>query len=117
MNEVVFYEDKNGNSDTFDYVTNISQSRQKDEIAIYKKLVHQINMLEMLGEPQSKYLKGYKYPLWELRPMPERVFYGTWDKNKFVILNHYTKKENKTDPKQIRKAIDLLDDWYERYGR
>ncbi len=53
MNEVVFYEDKNGNSDTFDYVTNISQSRQKDEIAIYKKLVHQINMLEMLGEPQS----------------------------------------------------------------
>ncbi|MCF1843133.1 MULTISPECIES: type II toxin-antitoxin system RelE/ParE family toxin [Lactobacillus] len=49
--------------------------------------------------------------------MPERVFYGTWDKNKFVILNHYTKKENKTDPKQIRKAIDLLDDWYERYGR
>lgn len=84
-------------------------------------MVHQIEMLKMLGtsltEPQSKYLKGYKNPLWELRPQPERIFYGTWDKNKFIILNHYTKKENKTDPKQIKKAINMLEDWYERNGR
>lgn len=121
MCEVVFYEDENGKSDTYDYVKRISQSHQKNEVAVFKKLVHQIKLLKMLGthlnEPQAKYLKGYKYPLWELRPLPERVFYGTWQNNKYIILNHYTKKQDKTDPKEIRKAVSMLEDWYERNGR
>lgn len=67
--------------------------------------------------PQSKFLKGVKYPLWELRPMPERIFYITWQKDKFVLLSHYTKKQNKTDPKQLKRAIRLADDGYERFGK
>lgn len=70
-----------------------------------------------LNEPQAKHLKGLKYPLWELRPQPERLFYGGWQDNKFVIVSHYTKKKDKTDPKELRKAISLLEDWYERNGR
>lgn len=85
------------------------------------KMRHQIKMLQALGPvlhtPQAKKLKGYRHQLWELRPMPERVFYGVWKKNNFVLLNHYTKKKDETDPRQIERALSLLDDWYERKGK
>ncbi|TDN27680.1 addiction module toxin RelE, partial [Lactobacillus crispatus] len=35
-------------------------------------------------------------------------------KDRYVILSHYTKKNNKTDPREIAKALDRLDDWLER---
>lgn len=121
MNEIIFYEDKDGNSEIGDYFEKISQSHQKQDQAIFKKLVHQMSLLKMLGrqlkEPQAKYLKHLVLPLWELRPMPERIFYGTWQGNKFILLSHYTKKSNLTDPREIRKALRLLADWYERNGR
>ena len=37
--------------------------------------------------------------------------------NNFVLLNHYTKKKDETDPRQIERALSLLDDWYERKGK
>lgn len=121
MYKVIFYEDENGKSETFEYFKAIALSNQKQDAAVYKKMRHQINMLKSLGplvhSPQSKKLKGYKFPLWELRPLPERVFYGLWHGDTFILLNHYTKKSNETDPRQIERAISLLDSWYERNGR
>ncbi|WP_405083622.1 type II toxin-antitoxin system RelE/ParE family toxin [Limosilactobacillus reuteri] len=72
---------------------------------------------ERVSLPLFKKLKGYRHQLWELRPMPERVFYGVWKKNNFVLLNHYAKKKDETDPRQIERALSLLDDWYERKGK
>lgn len=46
--------------------------------------------------------------------MPERFLYAGWDKNRFVILSHYKKKKDKTDPREVEKALDRLDDWLER---
>lgn len=121
MYQVIFYEDKNSHSETFDYFLRISHSKQKQDKATYVKMRHQINLLKSLGpmlhSPQSKKLKGYRHQIWELRPMPERVFYGVWHQSKFILLNHYTKKSNETDPRQIEKALSLLDDWYERKGK
>lgn len=101
--------------------TKVKQSKQKQDKAIYLKMRHQIKMLQALGPvlhtPQAKKLKGYRYQLWELRPMLKRVFYGVWKKNNFVLLNHYTKKKDETDPRQIERALSLLDDWYERKGK
>ena len=109
------------NRKIFDYFEKISQSKQKQDKAIYLKMRHQIKMLQafgpMLHTPQAKKLKGYRYQLWELRPMPKRVLYGVWKKNNFVLLNHYTKKKDETDPRQIESALSLLDDWYERKGK
>lgn len=117
--KVIFYEDANGNSEITDYFEKISQSKQKQERATYLKMRHQIQMLKALGPMlhTPKKLNGYRYRLWELRPMPERVFYGIWRKNSFILLNHYTKKKDKTDPRQVEKALSLLDDWYERNGK
>lgn len=121
MYEVIFYEDKNGKSEIEDYFYKITSSNQKNEKQISIKLRHQIELLKLLGPqmkmPQAKFLKEQTYPMWELRPMPERVFYISWQKNKFVLLSHYTKKQNKTDPKELKKANKLAKDWYERNGK
>lgn len=63
MYEVVFYEDKNGNSEIADYFEKISQSKQKQDKAIYLKMRHQIKMLQALGPvlhtPQAKKCINY----------------------------------------------------------
>ncbi|WEV37943.1 type II toxin-antitoxin system RelE/ParE family toxin [Lactobacillus sp. ESL0677] len=64
--------------------------------------------------PQSKVLKGYKYPIMKLHTLPDRIFYASYDANKFILLTHYTKKQNKTDKKQVERAISLLENWLER---
>jgi phage-related protein len=119
--EIEFYEDNDGYSEIDDFLHHLDESNQKFDKALLKKIIHQMNMLEMLGpklnEPQSKFLKGYRHPIMELRPMPERIFYAAWQNDKFVLLHHYTKKQNKTDPKELEKALKKLDDWYERKGR
>ena len=119
--EIVFYEDENGFSEIDDYLRQLDKSNQKNDKILLRKIIHQMNMLELLGnqlkEPQSKFLKGYRYPIMELRPMPERIFYAIWNGNKFVLLHHYTKKQNKTSTKEIDKALRKLDDWYNRKGR
>lgn len=119
--EIVFYEDENGFSEIDDYLRQLDKSNQKNDKILLRKIIHQMNMLELLGnqlkEPQSKFLKGYRYPIMELRPMPERIFYAIWNGNKFVLLHHYTKKQNKTSTKEIEKALRKLYDWYNRKGR
>lgn len=108
--ELIFYEDENGYSEVAEFIQTLSNSSQKDDATLLKKIVHQFNMLEILGnklnEPQFKRLKGYDLPIMELRPMPERIFYARWQGDKYVILHHYTKKQNKTDPKEVKKAVE-----------
>lgn len=118
MYEVDFYEDKQGRSDVYEYISKLNHSKQKQDRQVLNKFIYQLSMLEELGgqmkPPQTKFLKGYRHPLMELRPQPERFFYAGWTKNRFVILSHYTEKNNKTDPKEIEKALNRLDDWLER---
>lgn len=84
-----------------------------------KKIIHQLDLLQDLGpllkEPQVKFIKGYKHPLMELRPQPERIFYASWNKNRYILLHHYSKKKNRTDPREVHIAINRLDDWLQRH--
>ena len=115
MYEINFYEDESGYSEMKDYLEYLASSNQKNDKIQLKKILHQMNMLKLLGpklnEPHAKFLKGYKYPIMELRPMPERIFYAAWNNNGFILLHHYTKKQNKTDLREINRALKKLEDW------
>ncbi|WP_155286874.1 type II toxin-antitoxin system RelE/ParE family toxin [Lacticaseibacillus zhaodongensis] len=121
MYEIDFYEDKDGYSEFEAYLDQLLGSNDKKDATTLKKIRYQMKLLEKLGpalrEPQVKELKGYSHKLFELRPMPERVFFAFWDADRYVILNHYTKRQNKTDPREITRAISLLNDWLERKGK
>lgn len=120
MYEIDVYEDKHGHSEIKDWLDELNASSQKDDQKILKKVRYQLKILAELGSdirpPHSKLLKGYKYPIMELRPQPARVFYAGYNGGKFVLLSHYTKKQNRTDKNQVRHAIELLEDWLERKG-
>lgn len=121
MYEIEVYEDKKGDSEIEDWLNKLNDSKQKDDQKILKKIRYQLKILAELGPeirpPHSKVLKGYKYPIMELRPQPERIFYASYDGEKFVLLSHYMKKQNKTDKRQVQHAIALLEDWLERKGK
>ncbi|WP_054679424.1 type II toxin-antitoxin system RelE/ParE family toxin [Lacticaseibacillus sharpeae] len=121
MYRIDLYEDKDGYSDVDEYIQELTHSTNKQDIAILKKIRYQLTMLESLGpalrEPPVKELKGYKYKLFELRPQPERIFFAFWDTDRYVLLSHYTKKQNKTDSKQIDRALKRLEDWLKRKGK
>ncbi|WP_329780869.1 type II toxin-antitoxin system RelE/ParE family toxin (plasmid) [Lactiplantibacillus plantarum] len=121
MYEIEVYEDKKGDSEIEDWLNKLNDSKQKDDQKILKKIRYQLKILAELGPkirpPHSKVLKGYKYQIMELRPQPERIFYASYDGEKFVLLSHYMKKQNKTDKRQVEHAIALLENWLERKGK
>lgn len=49
--------------------------------------------------------------------MPERIFYARWHDNHFILLSHYTKRQNETDRREVLRAIRLYEDWIERNGK
>lgn len=120
MYKIDFYEDSDGYSEIETFIFDLDSSNQKSDGILLRKILHQFDLLKTLGpnlrEPQTKFLKGYRHPLMELRPFPERIFYAAWQADRFVILHHYTKRSNKTDIREINKALNNLDDWLKRKG-
>lgn len=118
MYEIDFFEDADGFSEIQDFIERLETSQQVNDRALLKKIYHQLDLLSMLGpqlrEPNSKFLRGYRYPIMELRPQPERIFYVAWQEHRYVLLHHYTKKQNRTDPRQVAKALANLEDWLKR---
>ena len=82
------------------------------EVDLCTKLIFILTAME---KAQVKFIKGYKHPLMELRPQPERIFYASWNKNRYILLHHYSKKKNRTDPREVHIAINRLDDWLQRH--
>jgi phage-related protein len=80
------------------------------------KIQRSINLLEEFGFdltlPHSKKIQGAK-ELYELRIKLGsdicRLFYFHWKGKVFVILSGYVKKENKTNPNEIKKALKLIE--------
>jgi phage-related protein len=120
MYEIIFYEDENGYSEFEDFIRKLRKSNQKKDRVLLNKIHVQLDYLEEQGlwlrEPISKRIKGTEIHLFELRPIPERIFYVAWTNNRFIILNHYTKKQTKTDTREIDKAVKMFKEWRFRNG-
>ncbi|WP_125707569.1 type II toxin-antitoxin system RelE/ParE family toxin [Lacticaseibacillus porcinae] len=120
MYEIDFFEDADGFSEIQDFIERLDASNQVNDQALLKKIYHEFDLLSMLGpqlrSPHSKFLRGYAYPIMELRPQPERIFYVAWQDHRYILLHHYTKKKNRTDPRQVAKALANLEDWLKRKG-
>lgn len=120
MFEIEFYEDKNGYSETEDWVMNLDKKahNSKEHRIRLKKFVEYLENLQnygtYIGEPVVKKLVGTEF--WELRPTRDRVIFIHILKNKFLLLNHFVKKTEKTPSKEIEKARRMLKDYLERSG-
>lgn len=118
MYKIIFYEDKNGNCKTYDYINELSMRSDKDSRINLSKIIAYFNKLAELGtrigEPFTKYICD---GIWELRPIRNRFFYAYVEDNTFIILHHFIKKSRKTPSKEIKKAKHNLNDYLERSRR
>lgn len=80
------------------------------------------NHIRLLGElgiaikgPHAKPLKGHR-PLWELRPIPNRIFYFAASGRRFILLHAFSKKKWQTPRKEIKTAERRREDFLGRDG-
>ena len=113
--KVIFYRDKNGKTPIADYILNLSEQTDKDSRIKAEKINDYIQVLKVYGkqagEPYIKHLDG---EIWELRPLRDRLLFATWDRNRFIILQHFVKKTRKTPQKEIDQANRNLIDYRNR---
>ena len=70
-----------------------------------------------LHEPYTKHIDG---PIWELRSKfasnIHRIFYFIWRNDKLILLHGFTKKTQKTPPREIQIAKTRLADYEARHA-
>ncbi|MCI8393641.1 MAG: type II toxin-antitoxin system RelE/ParE family toxin [Clostridia bacterium] len=116
MCNIIFYTDKNGESEVYNYIENLrAKNNNKNERIKLNKITAYINQLSKyglsIGEP---YIKPLCDDIWELRPLRDRILFACWSNNKFILLSHFMKQTQKTPPREIEKAKRLLEDYKNR---
>ena len=119
MYEFDTYKTANGEDAILDWFTSLGEKSKTDKEA--RILANKIDLCLRLvrengtriGMPITRYM-GDK--IWELRPNDERIFYGYWKDNTFILLHHFHKKGDKTPPLELDRAKRYLKDWLERNG-
>ena len=115
--KIVFWQDKNGYSEAQDYIMELKNKSVKSKDARIKlnKIVEYMEMLEAYGaELTEPYIKHIDCEIFELRPLRDRFFFFFKQENRYVILNHFVKRTQKTPRREIEKAIRLMKDFNER---
>ena len=114
MYNIEIYIDKNGNSEIKEYIENVKKNNNKDSKIKFNKIIAYIRMLEQkglsLGEPYIKHLEDN---IWELRPLRNRILFAYYDNNKFILLNIFIKRTQKTPRREIDKAKKLFKKYLE----
>lgn len=115
--KIVFWQDKNGYSEAQDYIMELKNKSVKSKDARIKlnKIVEYMEMLEAYGtEIGEPYIKHIDCEIFELRPLRDRFLFFFKQENRYVILNHFVKRTQKTPRREIEKAVRLMKDFNER---
>lgn len=113
--DIEYYQKENGEIPVENFLLSLNPK-------LRAKAYSDIMLLKRLGinirTPYSSPLQGDKYKgLFELRTKFSsditRIFYFLFDKNKFILLNGFVKKTNKTPERELKRAVKYKKD-YER---
>ena len=117
--KIVFWQDENGFSEALEYIMELKNKSVKSKDARIKlnKIVEYMELLETygteIGEPYIKHI-DCEAQIYELRPLRDRFFFFYKKENRYIILNHFIKRTQKTPRREIEKAIKLVKDFNER---
>lgn len=115
MYDIKFFEDKNGNSDVYDYIEELSKSEIKEEVKKAQKIYLYLEMLKEYGlNLREPYAKKLDKEIWELRPMKDRILFASVQNNVLLMLWMFQKKTQKTPRREIQKAKKRLKEYKER---
>ena len=118
MHDIYFYEDKDGNSPTLEYIESLSNRTDKDSRINLTKIQDYLRVLREYGKSAGEpYIKHIDSDIWELRPIRGRILFASWLSKDFIVLHHFQfKKTNKTPKREIEQAKRNLADIRERSG-
>lgn len=112
---IEFYEDRHGFCPIAEWLRGLDQSNSKLNKSMLKKVYFQLERLAregpLIGEPIVKKLDS---EIWELRPIPNRVFFAVMKDKQIVILHHYRKKSQRTPDHELAQARREFKDWQVR---
>lgn len=114
--KIEFMKDDKNFSESEVYIQELIQKSFKSKDARIKinKITEYFDKLEkfgvLIGKPEVKHIEG---ELYELRPLKDRFFFFYKHENKYIVLNHFIKKSQKTPSKEIEKAFRLIE-YYNR---
>jgi len=112
---VDFYQDESGKEPVFEYMLTLFRKNDKDSRIKLQKIQDYIRTLKehgtYAGEPYIKHLDG---PIWELRPLRDRITFAPWIDGGFLLLHRFMKSTRKTPQREIEYAKRLLANFYER---
>jgi phage-related protein len=113
--EIVFYEDKNGNSPIYEYIDELTRRTDKDSRINLKKIRDYMQILSIHGKTAGQpFMRQIDGDIWELRPIKNRIFFASWYNDSFMLLHHFQKKTQKTPKHEIEQAKRNLTDIRER---
>ncbi len=114
--KIEFLKNDKGFSESEEYIFELIQKSKKSKDARIKinKIIEYLDALEKfgvtVGQPAVKHING---ELYELRPLRDRFFFFYQYENRYIVLNHFVKKTQKTPQKEIDKALRLIE-YYNR---
>ncbi|MFA7658189.1 MAG: type II toxin-antitoxin system RelE/ParE family toxin [Candidatus Gastranaerophilaceae bacterium] len=112
--KIEFLKDDKGFSESEMYILELNKKSLKSKDARIKvnKITEYFRALReygtIIGVPAVKHIYD---ELYELRPLQDRFFFFYRHENKYVILNHFVKKSQKTPIKEIEKAFRLIENY------
>lgn len=113
--EIIFYEDKKGNSPVYDYMADLDKKNDKFSRIYLNRIKQNIKALQKNGTRSNEnFVKHIEGEIWELRPIPNRILFAAWIENSFVLLHYFRKDTQKTPRNEIEKAKRELADFKER---
>lgn len=110
--KIEFLKNDKGFSESEMYIQELIQKsfKSKDSRVKINKITEYLDSLErfgvVVGQPIVKHIEK---ELYELRPLRDRFFFFYKHENKYIILNHFVKKTQKTPKKEIEKAFRLIE--------
>jgi phage-related protein len=107
--EVEFYEDEQRFCPITDWIRELDQIHSKDNRSMLKKVYFQIERLgnegPNVGEPIAKRLDE---DIWELRPIPNRIFVGIMKGKGIVLLHHFRKRVRRLPDMKSKKRNENM---------
>lgn len=107
---IEFFTTENGTSPVLEFIEALPIVEQS-------KIKKYFDWLLLLGTtinyPKASLLRGHE-PLWELRPIPNRIIYFAYSGKRFVILHGFRKTSNKTPLDDLRVAKKRYREFLER---
>ena len=115
MFKVIFYKTENGVEPARDFVDGIRTGGGKNSRINFSKINDYIKILEYKGLGANlPFIKHIEGDIWELRPLKNRIFFGAWLGDTFVLLHGFRKKSNKTPKREIILAVQEFNDFKRR---